>query len=454
MKYSITFLQEDFDSMKDSLFEDQKNESACYLLCSESVLADEVKLLVKEIIPIKPSNISSKTASSISIKSISYMRVMKAAKDKKCSFIFVHTHPKGFNNFSAQDMTMERQLFTTAYNRIGRGYHGSLVLTEDSIKGRIWENDLSHVEFSKVRILGDMYKILIDDNNNYAADIFSRQVTAFGVENQKILAGLSVGIVGCGGTGSSVAAQLARMGVGELILIDDDRLEESNISRLYFSSIGTVGEYKTDVLKRGIIAAGLKTKVTIIREKITKMTAAEKIKNCDIIFGCTDDHSGRGILNNLAYMYYVPVIDMAVKVDSKDQKIKSVVGRISVILPGSACSLCRKDISQLVMRAESLNEHERIEQVGQGYIPELNQTDPSVISFTTNISSFAVSEMLDLITNFSDRKNSPNHFIILYGDYQILKTNRRGGSTECGICGNAGKIFGTGDSEPFLGLAW
>jgi hypothetical protein len=69
----------------------------------------------------------------------------------------------------------------------------------------------------------------------------------------------------------------------------------------------------------------------------------DALRNCDIIFGCTDDHDGRMLLNRLAPFYLVPVIDigLAIKVgDGDPPELKALDGRVTVLLPGKTCLSC------------------------------------------------------------------------------------------------------------------
>src|SRR5260370_40901212 len=59
-----------------------------------------------------------------------------------------------------------------------------------------------------------------------------RHAQAFGSGTTAILRHLSVAIVGCSGTGNIVAEQLARLGVGRLVLVDPDLVEEKNLNRI------------------------------------------------------------------------------------------------------------------------------------------------------------------------------------------------------------------------------
>ncbi len=72
-----------------------------------------------------------------------------------------------------------------------------------------------------------------------------------------------VAVFGIGGVGGYVAEGLARSGVGQLDLIDSDRVAESNINRQIIALSGTVGKYKTDVMKERILEINPEAKVRV-----------------------------------------------------------------------------------------------------------------------------------------------------------------------------------------------
>ncbi len=90
--------------------------------------------------------------------------------------------------------------------------------------------------------------------------MFDRQIRAFGKEGQQLISRLKVGIVGLGGTGSLIAEGLARLGVERFILVDADRVEETNRNRL-------LGLTENDVRNQSF-------KVTLAR-RIIKQVKAE-----------------------------------------------------------------------------------------------------------------------------------------------------------------------------------
>ena len=87
-------------------------------------------------------------------------------------------------------------------------------------------------------------------------NIFIRSEMLYGENSTAILKNSKVAVFGIGGVGSYVCEALARCGVGNLTLIDNDTVSFSNINRQLVALHSTVGKYKTDVMAERINAAG------------------------------------------------------------------------------------------------------------------------------------------------------------------------------------------------------
>lgn len=92
---------------------------------------------------------------------------------------------------------------------------------------------------------------------------FKRAALLFGEDGIDTLANSCVAIAGCGGVGSFAIEALARSGVGKLVLIDMDTVEETNINRQLCALESTVGQAKTEVLKERIADINPHAKVVI-----------------------------------------------------------------------------------------------------------------------------------------------------------------------------------------------
>lgn len=89
-----------------------------------------------------------------------------------------------------------------------------------------------------------------------------------GAEGLNALAQASVMVVGVGGVGSNCVEALARSGVGALVIVDPDTIQESNINRQAIAFESTVGRSKVDVLKEMILDINPDAVVTCVRERV------------------------------------------------------------------------------------------------------------------------------------------------------------------------------------------
>jgi molybdopterin/thiamine biosynthesis adenylyltransferase len=458
MRYSITFTQDVYSALMDHLFQPGQAERGAYLLCGLSLTETETRLLVRRLFPVLPQDVISSSRSHMEIAPQSYMRAMKVADIDGLSFVFVHSHPPGARDHSPADDETEISLFRTAYIRIGAqgAVHGSIVFSaQDCPSGRVWHPDGSYSPVTMVRVVGDRFRFYPNPQApGFSTQIFDRQVRAFGSAIQQVLGDLHVGIIGAGGTGSAVAEQLIRLGVGRLSQFDAQCLDPSNTTRVYGSALDDAGKPKVDIIRRHSDHIGLGTKVAAVGSDITLRSIAELLRECDVIFGCTDDEWGRSILCRIATNYYIPVFDMGVKIDSRNGEIVSVEGRVTTLVPGAACLFCRGRITAEGVTANVIEKHNKgqIDELRrQGYAPELNENAPAVIPFTTAVASAAVGELLHRMTGFmgSDRTSSE---VILFFDQCRIRTNWVPPQAGC-FCADL-QGWGIGDQRPFLGMIW
>ena len=93
---------------------------------------------------------------------------------------------------------------------------------------------------------------------------------------------------------------LARLGIGQLVLFDDDIVEASNLNRLHGRG-GRIqtpcGPGRSEVVAREIAAMGIGYAPCHYAGGSTILPHGIRLKACDVIFGCTDDHDGRLLLN-------------------------------------------------------------------------------------------------------------------------------------------------------------
>lgn len=462
MRYTLTFLEAAYEKLIKHLFSDTSLERAAYLLCGISRTDREIRFIVRQVLAVPDEVLLRQERERISIPSSSYVPVLGSASDTNHCFFLVHSHPENYPSFSIVDDEEELALFKTAYIRAENGIHGSVVFNSThTLSGRVWieESDQLVTEpISLIRILGKRYRFISTNNapqekTQIPEAFFDRQIRAFGKGLQQLLGKLHIGVVGCGATGSATIEQLARLGVGEITIIDHDRLDDTNISRVHGSTMKDFEKrlFKTDIMKTMVDEIGFGTRVHTITDKVIYESVAKRLRDCDIIFGCTDDHAGRAVLNRISIYYAIPVIDMGVKIDSNGGVIHNIPGRITIVKPGGPCMFCRETVDSHRIAAE-LMEPEQYENLrGLGYAPELKIKDPAVIPFTTAISSQSIIEMLNMISGFMGESSDMTELVYFFDSREF--SNREDPKSSNCICVDYQKIC-RGDSREFLGMVW
>jgi molybdopterin/thiamine biosynthesis adenylyltransferase len=234
-------------------------------------------------------------------------------------------------------------------------------------------------------------------------EIYDRQIRVFGREGQQILQGLTVGIVGAGGIGSLLFLLLVRLGVGRLILLDPDVVELSNLNRLAGATLEDAAQHrpKVDVLAR--YAARINPAVTVIplQKSILEEEARERLKDCDAVFGCTDNQSSRWILNQWAVEHLVSYFDTGTGIKARpNETIEHAGGQVRVVIPGLGCLNCIGGIKIDIAQQEMLPESERNIAIQRHYIEGADVKAPAVASLNGVIANLAVTEFLAFVTGF------------------------------------------------------
>ena len=95
---------------------------------------------------------------------------------------------------------------------------------------------------------------------------FSRTEMLIGNEGMEKLKNAKVAVFGLGGVGSFVCEGLARSGIGNFILVDFDKVDESNINRQLIATVSTIGKYKVDLMKERILEINPDANVEVYKE--------------------------------------------------------------------------------------------------------------------------------------------------------------------------------------------
>ena len=442
------------------------DEQAAYVLCSEVAIrsdpwtaAPRRKYLSCKVLPVPAEEIVSHSSQHITWKTDSFVRALKLAEVQGMTVAIVHSHPGGFPAFSEQDDANEPDLVQLAHNRNGQTTKVlSIILTsEGELIGRCWASPIEQEPLVLVASIGNRLQLHYSGRGNgVSSPVFHRQSLAFGKALTQDLSMLRIGVVGCGATGSSVAMLLPKLGIQKIALFDKDVVEETNLNRLHSATLNDAHEQrpKVEVIARSLTALGIGVDVKTYQSWIGDPQCQDALKACDVIFSCTDDHSGRLLLNRFAYYYLTPVFDMGLAIevsDSEPPEIQALDGRVTTLLPGCTCLLCREVINPIVARDEALkreqpDEYER--RKAEAYVIGEGNPSPAVVLFTTDVAIMALEEMVHRIQGFRGDEGSTAHRVRKYH----LLTDRKPGvraDEYCPVC-SIDECWGRGDVEPFL----
>ena len=136
--------------------------------------------------------------------------------------------------------------------------------------------------------------------NKKIIERFSRQIVLkdIGIIGQKKILSSKVLIVGAGGLGSPVAEFLSRAGVGSIGVVDDDKVNLSNLHRQSLYNTSDIGKFKVKIAKDKIKKINPNTKVTIYTIRLGNDNFKKIINDYDYIVDGSDNFTTKFLLND------------------------------------------------------------------------------------------------------------------------------------------------------------
>tara|TARA_R110000751_G_scaffold49002_1_gene109279 strand:- start:123 stop:881 length:759 start_codon:yes stop_codon:yes gene_type:complete len=239
---------------------------------------------------------------------------------------------------------------------------------------------------------------------------YNRQIVLpkFDLEKQEILLNAKVLVVGVGGLGCAAAQYLVAAGVGEITLIDDDKVEKSNLQRQILHGEADVGINKCLSAKASLEQMNSDIKIHVIQKRLRLVDYQELIEPLDIVVDCTDNLASRNTLNQACYPLGKPLVSgAAIRME----------GQLMSIIPAkhSACYAC---IS--------------------GYFGEQNLScvESGVMSPVVGvIGAMQALEVIKILCDYGESNvNKLMMFDAMATTWQTFKVSKK---VNCGVCGSA-----------------
>lgn len=220
---------------------------------------------------------------------------------------------------------------------------------------------------------------------------YSKNMNLLSAEENESLRGFKVLIVGCGGLGGYIIEMLARLGIGNLVVADDDMFDETNLNRQLLSKESLIGISKSETAYNRVMEINSGITVTAVNEKITAENILKIANGCNLIFDAVDNVKTKLMLQDEAEKMNTPLIHGA---------IGGWFGQVATILPGD------KTLS-------------RVYRDSQNTI-EVDLGNPSFAPAT--VASIQVAEGLKVLLGKEEVLSKKILYIdLLYHDYEIIE---------------------------------
>lgn len=376
-------------------------------------------------------------------------RCITYCRDQRLVYLAIHNHGgSGSVGFSAIDFESHERGYPALLDIAAGMPVGALVFAQGAVELDLWRSDGSRSALREARVMGNRLQRLYPDSrwpNELSNESimrsthYDRQVLLFGEGGQRLLQAAKVAIVGLGGIGSLVNEYLARLGVGEVVLIDQDCLEYSNFSRVVGASTEDLpkgndqrGTRKVDIAARVARDARPHIRTVLIQGDFSLESIARQVLDCDYIFLAADTMRARLVFNAIVHQYFIPGVQLGSKVTANRQTgaIEAAYSVVRHVAPGSGCLLCNQLIDGAKLAEEWKTDQERSDQRYGTDAP-----NPSVITMNAVSAAHAVNDFLFYFTGLNRPEGRPPYvrFDHLSGTTKFEEPRHSPMCTECSL---------------------
>jgi hypothetical protein len=454
-RYKLRLTQTQHDELRRHLLPGDGLEAVAVGLCGRRCGQDDHSLSLRKVVPIPYNECKVRSEDRVTWSTQRLVPLLEEAARRDFGVIKIHSHPGGYAQFSHIDDESDADVFASVFGWTDSQFpHCSAIMLPDGrIFGRVILPDGTFCPLDSVLVPGDNIHFWQTSATGTLPGHVERHAQLFGKETTRRLQELSIAVVGCSGTGSPLIEQLARLGVGRLVLVDPDSVEIRNLNRILNSK--RVDAYlhtpKVEALARAIADMGFGTDVEIIKANLASKSAVEAVASCDVVFGCMDGVEGRHLLNRLATHYVLPYFDVGVKLQADGNGgIEEACGAVHYIRPDGSTLLDRRVYTLEQLQAEGLRRTDPQayrDQVKAGYIHGVQEDRPAVISINMQMASIAVNEFLARLHPYRLDSNAESAVVrvsfVQAAEYREI---------ESAASGLFSKLIGRGDAEPPLGM--
>lgn len=453
--YSLRMSGRQHAALLSHLFPGDGKEAVAIALCGRRAGPAGATLLVHKLFPVPYADCPVREPDRVTWRTDALVPILADAGRSGLAVLKVHSHPGGYDRFSPFDDASDGELFPSVFGWVDSDLpHGSAVMLPcGRVFGRAALPGGVFTPFSRVAVAGDDLHFWDHGpgREGDAGEALLRNRQLFGEGTMRRLKNLSVAVVGYSGTGSFVVEALARLGVGRLVVVEYDVVEEKNLNRILNTTRedADAGRPKAEVALRAIRAMGLGTEVEVVGGSLIDPDAVRLVAGCDVLFGCVDSVEARHVMNKLSAFYLLPYFDLGVRLDADGRGgIDQACGSAHYLQPGGSSLHSRGVYTMEEVRAEGLRRTDPGAYQGllkEGYVKGVRVDRPAVISVNMLVAAVAVNDFLARLHPFRLDPNggfAAQTVSLTQGEYVQLPDGEP--------CPMFAKKVGRGDVRPLL----
>lgn len=395
---------------------------------------------------------------------------IRFCRDQGLAYIAVHNHGGTHNvGFSTDDLRSHERGYPALLD-IGRGIPvGALVFAEDAVAGDIWTTGGERRTVNEAVVVGLRQRRLRPkplEPPTREPELYNRQALLFGAAGQRLLRDQKVGVIGAGGVGMIAVSHLARLGIGELVVIDPERVEISNLPRLPEATrwdakeiltrdgrpswLRRVGRRfstpKVSVAERIARRASTAISVTALRGDVTEAAIAERLRDCDALILAADTQQARVVFNALVHQYLIPgwQIGSKIQIEPHTGTVDDVFSVVRPVMPDGGCLWCNMAINPTKLADEALTD---VQRERQRYVDEVPA--PSVITLNALGVAQATNALMLSVTGLArDQQVTHRYDFVRDGRIRTDEPRRDARCIDCGDIGRSRRARGDAERLP------
>lgn len=389
------------------------DERVGFLHTTSKVFADGTVLIIaKEFILVEDDHYIKDERVGAKINSAAIRAAMQHTfvKQGGCFHVHLHDH-KGRPTPSRTDINGLPGVVESLANIAPGQGNGFLILSQDSFFASVKiSGEREYLQPEVISIVGKPLLLSFMSEKKNRSKVYDRQ-SFLGESSQFLFEQINVGIIGYGGGGSHIGLQLAHLGVKNITIFDDDKVEDTNLNRLVGAkfSDAKLGTLKTSVAERTI--KSILPTCNIERVNSRWQNCAEMLQVCDVVFGCADSYSERQQAEAECRRYLIPYIDIGMDVYQIDDDPHAISGQIILSVPNSPCMSCFGFLTEKKLALEAA----KYGKVGGR---------PQVVWPNGVLASTAVGLFVNLITNWT-RDSATANYLSYNGNTGFIEQHPR-----------------------------